>query len=192
MTLCAASGLTLCAKPGAMMANTKFNLDTSGLDALFKAIGSEPAKESLARTMLVNAGSEMRDQAKVNTQVYQYRGPYNPNGSSASSQAAGTLRDSIYLAYDKDESGGNFYRYNVSWNNDKAWWGRLLEFGYFQKYKVYIADGLWWTNKKAPLDEPVWVPAKPFLAPAFDATKPQLLRLMGDAGRNWFADRVPQ
>lgn len=148
-----------------------------GLDQL-----NGPIKESLGRRMLVEAGVELRDEAKrwVPTSV----GPYNPN--SRGSHEAGTLRNAMYLAYDKEESNENFIKYNVSWSNAKAWWGKLVEFGYFRRYKVYYNAkiGAFTTVKEVPLKEPEFVPAKPFLRPAYDIVAgPVALRLMADRGR---------
>lgn len=46
-------------------------------------------------------------------------GPYNP----------GTLRDSIYQAFSKDNSFTDVSTYHVSWNADKAPYGGMVEFG---------------------------------------------------------------
>jgi len=42
---------------------------------------------------------------------------------------AGTLHDSIYQAFSKDHSGENRATYHVSWNNRKAPYGAMVEFG---------------------------------------------------------------
>lgn len=62
----------------------------------------------------------------------------------------GTLRDSIYQVYSKDNSGNGKMEYHVSWNRKKAPHGHLVEFG---------------TSKK---------PASPFLHPAYSHVKTQL------------------
>ena len=46
-------------------------------------------------------------------------GPYKP----------GTLRDSIYQAFSKDNSFTDVSTYHVSWNADKAPYGAMVEFG---------------------------------------------------------------
>lgn len=46
-------------------------------------------------------------------------GPYNP----------GTLRDSIYQVFSKDNSFTDVSTYHVSWNADKAPYGAMVEFG---------------------------------------------------------------
>lgn len=90
----------------------------------------------------------------------------------------GNLADSIYQAFSDDNSqeGGVGYlraTYHVSWNAHKAPHGHLIEYGHIQKYKVYVgSDGNWYTNKNAPLPEPVQVAARPFVRPAM-ATFPQ-------------------
>jgi hypothetical protein len=66
-----------------------------------------------------------------------------------------------------------------------------VEFGYIRKYKVYLgSDGQWYTNKKAPLPEPVQVAAKPFIRPAsakypeaVAAAKAKLLEVMSGSGQ---------
>ena len=46
-------------------------------------------------------------------------GPYRP----------GTLRDSIYQAFSKDNSYRDVSTYHISWNADKAPYGGMVEFG---------------------------------------------------------------
>ena len=46
-------------------------------------------------------------------------GPYNP----------GTLRNSIYQVFSKDNSFSDTSTYHISWNADKAPYGAMVEFG---------------------------------------------------------------
>ena len=81
---------------------------------------------------------------------------------------SGNLHSSIYQVYSRKNSNarqGNA-TYHISWNARKAPHGHLVENGYIQKYKVYMADGIWYTNKKAPLAQPRQVAAHPFVRPA--------------------------
>lgn len=135
-----------------------------------------PIRTSLARRMLVEGGVALRDEAK--RWVKPSVGPYNPN--SRGSQEAGQLRDAIYLAYDTDASTDVVFTYTVSWNAKKAWWGKLVEFGYYQRYVVYFNEkyGVFTTDKERKLSDPQWVPGKPFLRPAFDITRPKLASIM--------------
>lgn len=53
----------------------------------------------------------------------------------------GTLSDAIYQAYSKERSiPGVKATYVVSWNHKKAPHGRLLEWGWIQRYQVYVND----------------------------------------------------
>lgn len=103
----------------------------------------------------------------------------------------GNLRASIYQAFSERDSTavpGGYSRatYHVSWNPRKAPHAHLVEYGYIQKYQVYLGrDGKWYTNKKAPLARPKQVAARPFLRPAYnrqeeavEAAKAKLLELL--------------
>ena len=163
---------------------TKF--DMSGVEVGMTALAG-PIKESLARRMLVAAGQEVRDEAKrwVPTSV----GPYNP--SSRGSQDAGTLRDAIYLAFDKRDSTDVSFTYNVSWNNSIAWWGKLVEFGYTQKFVVIYNKklGAFQTLAKGKNNGvlrpggPKRIPGKPFMRPAYEIVIPKALSIMAATGR---------
>lgn len=60
---------------------------------------------------------------------------------------AGTLRDSIYQVFSKDQSGKSNAMYHVAWNHRKAPYGFMVEFG---------------TSN---------APAHPFLRPAYDSAR---------------------
>lgn len=156
------------------------DFDVSGwIEGLDKLEG--PVRTSLARRMAVEGGVAMRDEAK--RWVAPSVGPYNPN--SRGSQEAGQLRDAIYLAYDTDASTDVTFTYTVSWNAKKAWWGKLVEFGYFQRYLVVFdkSKGYFTTIKERRHDEPKWIPGKPFLRPAYDITRPKLVSIMVTRGQ---------
>lgn len=70
---------------------------------------------------------------------------------------SGTLFNAIYRVYSPEKSSDEVKTYRISWNKKKAPHGHLIEFGHWTK-KV---------GKNGPL-KPVWVPAHPFLRPAFD------------------------
>jgi len=79
----------------------------------------------------------------------------------------GNLADSIYQVYSKDNSGDGKAMYHVSWNSRKAPHGHLVEYGYLQRYPVYLGkDGHWYSRKDKPLASPRQVAAKPFVRPA--------------------------
>ncbi|RYF75067.1 MAG: HK97 gp10 family phage protein [Comamonadaceae bacterium] len=81
----------------------------------------------------------------------------------------GNLASSIYQAYSKSNSNRQtgMAIYAISWNSKKAPHAHLVEHGYIQKFKVYMGkDGVWYTNKQAPLAQPRQVGARPFIRPA--------------------------
>ena len=154
------------------------------------------AKESIARTMGVAMGVEVRDEAKFRAPILQ------PGNEGTDGQRPGVLRDAIYLAYD-DRRGilnNNAYRYVVSWNAKKAPHGHLAEFGHWMPYQwAKTEDGLYYTpipnntgrgtQKGIPIEGGgFWVSAQPFLGPAFDAKLPRLLTIATQAGRAKFAE----
>lgn len=138
---------------------------------------------SLARRMGVAGGTILRDEAKVNALQSHARTSWTPNPNSRGSETPGTLADAIYLAFDKKGSSDTLHRYAVSWNAKKAWWGKLREFGYFQRFRVYKdAQGVYHTTKEK-LPQPKRRPADPFLAPAFDAHLAAVKSAMIAAGK---------
>lgn len=162
------------------MGNTfKADFDVSGWDVAFDQLAG-PIRTSLARRMGVEGGVALRDEAK--RWVQPSVGPYNPN--SRGSQEAGQLREAIYLAFDEGNSSDVVFTYTISWNAKKAWWGKLVEFGYHQRYLVLFdkEKGYYTTVKEVPLSEPKWIPGKPFLRPAFDIMQPKLTNIMVTRG----------
>jgi len=142
-----------------------------------------PLKESLARTMGVAGGVVLRDGAKQlapvgvaeEKAVAQFGGSHRP----------GALRDSIYLVYRKEISGGSSFSYSVSWNAKKAPHGHLLEFGHWQPYAVIFSVEKGWhtdTSRKLP-GQGKWIAAKPFLGPAYDGGIDRAKTAMIAAGR---------
>ncbi|TDY23941.1 HK97 gp10 family phage protein [Paraburkholderia sp. BL6665CI2N2] len=110
---------------------------TSAIDAL-----EQVASESVLRQATVAGARVILAEAKLRAPVgdatYEHKG---------GTYAPGTLRDSLLIAYDKEQSvAGLRATYLVTWSKD-AFYGRFLEFG---------------TSKMA---------AQPFLRPAYDATK---------------------
>lgn len=69
----------------------------------------------------------------------------------------GALKAAIYQAFSADNSDGMRATYHVSWNAAKAPHGHLIENGHWTKRQ----------GKDGPL-QPVFVPAHPFIRPAFD------------------------
>ena len=59
---------------------------------------------------------------------------------------SGLLKSSVYQVYSKQNSNQNVKTYHVSWNHYVAPHGHLLEYGWLQRYKVYVgSDGKWHT-----------------------------------------------
>lgn len=136
-----------------------------GLDKLGSSI-----KYSLARSMAVAGGQVVRDEAKTLAPV-----------------ESGRLKSAIYLAYRNEESTDTRIVYSISWNAEKAWYGKLIEFGHWQTHATYIGkDGNWHSGK--PLAVPKWKPARPFLRPALDATRSTMVQAMIQRGR----ERLPE
>ena len=145
------------------------SFQTEGWKGAFAALRG-PAKESLARRMLVSGAIVLRDEARANALISQAKSEWNYNDASRGSQVAGNLSENIYYAFDDRGSTSTMFTYKVSWAEKKTFWGKFLEFGYYRRYVVVKdeATGKYWTFKKKPLEKPVWIPARPFLAPAYD------------------------
>jgi hypothetical protein len=138
-------------------------------------------RESLARRMLVSGGQILRDEAQRRVPD-KFKGEYNE--TSRGSHASGTLKNAIYLAYNDRLSTTVQFTYSVSWNAQKAWWGKLIEFGHFIRYAWFVDEkGVYHTIKTKPLKAPIWINATPFLAPAYDARIQDVRRAMIDRGR---------
>jgi HK97 gp10 family phage protein len=74
-----------------------------------------PFKEKLARSMAVEGGKILRDEAKHHCPV-----------------DSGLLQGSIYLAFKEDRSSAAQVVYSVSWNSKTAPHGHLVEFGTYK------------------------------------------------------------
>lgn len=145
--------------------------DTSGWAAgLDRLLG--PARVSLARSMAVAGGEVLRDEAKTRI---------NPHN--------GVLANAIYLAFRDKHSTEREVQYAVTWNKSKAPHGHLIEFGHWQIYAVVRKpDGTFVTDKRRKLSTPKWVPAYPFLRPAYEAASQRARAAMVERGR----ERLPQ
>lgn len=152
------------------------------------------AKESIARTMGAAMGAEVRDEAKIRAPVLK------PGNEGLDNQRPGELRDAIYVAYDDRRNilNKDVYRYTVSWNSKKAPHGHLAEFGHFMPYQyAKTDDGLYFTpipdgdGKGIPMgNDGFFVSAQPFLGPAFDAKRSQLMTIAVTAGRSKFTQVI--
>lgn len=144
-----------------------------------------PGVESLARRMIVSGGVILRDEARANALISFAKTSWVPNPRSRGSETPGELAEAIYLARDDKNTTATTFTYKVSWNAKQAWWGKLREFGYFMRYKVYKdAQGVYHTLKTHKLAEPRWMPAHPILAPAFDGNINRVREAMLERGRH--------
>lgn len=144
-------------------------LDTSAWsEGLEKLAG--PLRVSLARSIGVAIGEVLRDEAKL-----------------LAPKESGLLASSIYLAY-KDRSTEAQVIYSVTWNSKKAPHGHLLEFGHWQPYKVVKLPNGDWISTKQLLPTPKFIPAHPFLRPAYDSAKGRALQAGVKRGR----ERLPE
>lgn len=143
---------------------------SSALAGLNQLVG--PLATRLARSMAVASGTVYRDEAKLLAPVGE-----------------GLLQSAIYLAYKDDRSNEDNVTYSITWNAKKAPHGHLLEFGHWQTHVTYKgADGRWYTLPDVPLAEPRWVPAHPFLRPAFDMARTRAQQAALERGR----ERLPE
>ena len=69
------------------------------------------------------------DRAKQLAPVSKNSHMFNIEGRSYGPFKPGTLRDSIYQAFSKDNSFSDVSTYHISWNADKAPYGYAVEFG---------------------------------------------------------------
>lgn len=143
------------------MADIKFDFEEafSRLDGL-----AEVAKEHLPRSMAVAAGTVFRDEAKARAPVFDGSTALKGGANTTKPPLPGLLREAIYLAYSDRRSYPGRATYSVAWNAKEAPHGHLLEFGHW-RYNV-IHGGY---PKETKLAEPKWVPAYPFLRPAYGA-----------------------
>ena len=119
--------------------NVSFFVDTSGIDGIGKFLD----------TLDDTVKDVIRPLAQAGAQVFYDRVKLNVAGIGRKS---GNLDRAIYQAYMKESSQeGKTALYRVSWNVTKAPHGRLLEWGWVQRYASYVGrDGNWYTNKNVP------------------------------------------
>jgi len=129
-----------------------------------------PVLQHLARSMGVAGGQVYRD-----------------NAMAFAPEKSGLLRSAIYLAFRPAYSDDTHVTYRISWNAKKAPHGHWMEFGHWQTNVLYQgSDGEWYTG--APLKEPKWTPAHPFLRPALEGSTAMARNAMVSRGR----ERLPE
>ena len=133
----------------------------AGLDKL-----AGPLRVSLARSMGVAAGTVFRDEAKRQAPIG------NQGADEGISPYPGALKESIYLAFNEGATTDARVVYAVSWNSKIAPHGHWIEFGHWRVNElVPIGDGGLWIATEQRLDNPVWVPAQPFMRPALEGRR---------------------
>jgi HK97 gp10 family phage protein len=166
-----------------------------GLTELKRAMQALPA--NIARNVLrasVNAGARVvRDQARINAPVLY--------GALPKHQPPGTLKRSIVTAYIPEKSNkqqatyfvtvrqGKKYRSQSKHQNKSqdAFYGAWVELGHY--YVAPKPKGTNWERHRHHQHATgVFVPARPYLRPAFETKKYQSV----DAMRNYLLDRLPQ
>jgi HK97 gp10 family phage protein len=148
----------------------KAKIDTREWDAALAKLAG-PLRVSLARSMAVAGGEVIRDEAKARVHSHN-----------------GVLQDAIYLAFRDQRSTDDLVVYGVSWNRAKAPHGHLVEFGHWQPYVVVKKSDGTWVTTKTRRSTPAWIPAHPFLRPAFEATRELAHAAMIARGR----ERLPE
>lgn len=138
-------------------------VDLRGVDELLADLGDKadeavrPAAQAGAQVLYDYAkrNAPISEKAHMFHGTHAVYGPYKP----------GTLRDSIYQVYSRDNSNQSRAQYHVSFNFKKAPYGFMVEYG---------------TSK---------APAKPFIRPAMslapaahDAMENELLRRLNEGG----------
>ncbi|MFT4172820.1 MAG: HK97 gp10 family phage protein [Rhodocyclaceae bacterium] len=140
------------------------------IDRMLERLGDE-GKEALARSVALAAAQVVRDEAIARAPVRD-----------------GLLRSAIYVAYSDRRSNDKQFVYSVSWNKRSAPHGHLLELGHWRKNVFVLGkDGTWHPSKRR-LQRPKWVPAKPFLRPAYEAKIAEAI----EAARARLKERLPE
>lgn len=108
-------------------------MDTSAISRMFDSMAVDI--EAAARPVASAGAKVLRDEVLANV--------------DAMGEKSGNLRRSIYRVYSKSNSGKGRAVYHISWNYKKAPHGRLLEWGWTQRYQVRKdKSGKWYTLVK--------------------------------------------
>lgn len=122
-----------------------------GLDEIAKA--AEDAVRPAAQAGAEHLYVEARLRCPVSDEAHYFYGSQSKKTGVRYYFEPGNLRNSIYQAFSKNNSGKGFATYHVAWNHVKAPYGFMVEFG---------------TSN---------APAHPFLRPAYDAVKDAALKI---------------
>lgn len=89
------------------------------------------------------AAAAARPAAQAGAQVFYDKAKAN---ATRLGRVTGNLAASIYQVYSRDNSPKGVAQYHISWNHKKAPHGHLVEYGYVQRYVVYLDKrGQWKT-----------------------------------------------
>jgi hypothetical protein len=141
------------------MIKAKFDLGGANgvLDGLQQRVNAavRPAAQAGAQVFV--------DEAKARAPVSE---PHIGRGGKE--YPGGTLKAAIYQVYSVSHSDAKHATYHVSWNAKKAPHGHFIEHGHWQTHQaIKTSSGRWISGAK--LEQPRWIPARPFIRPAYDA-----------------------
>lgn len=161
------------------------------LQQSMKALSANVAKNVLRGA--VNAGARVvRNQARSNAPVLHAAIP--------SHQPPGTLKRSIVASFIRERSNTNQAMYYVTVRQGKkyrgqgkrqtmsqdAYYGAWVELGHY--FVGHRAQNTTWENhRKAQMSRGVYVPAHPFLRPAYEARKQESVEAM----KRYLEQRIP-
>ena len=105
----------------------KIKMNAEAFKAQLRATADELNK---ATRPAAQAGAQIiYDRAKAVTPVSDSSHMFHGQNKVYGPYAPGTLRDSIYQAFSKDNSFRDVSTYHISWNAEKAPYGGMVEFG---------------------------------------------------------------
>lgn len=110
------------------------------------------------------------------------RVPVGEENDGSSNKSPGTLFDSIYHAFSKDESVNQKQVYHIGPNKRIAPHWHFTENGHYRVNVIVRVDGKWKATKER-LPAPVWVPATPWIAPTYESKVGDAIRAMRDRMR---------
>lgn len=136
------------------MSSLKFTFDTRGINAALDNIAktAEEAVRPAAQAGAQMLYDEARAQCPVSDNAHFFYGTSFKKTGQRYFFKSGTLRNSIYQVYSKDNSSKAKATYHIAWNHQKAPYGFMVEYG---------------TSR---------APAHPFLRPAYEVANQRALQ----------------
>lgn len=163
-----------CTFDGSALFTALDNLGDKAVDAV------RPAAYAGAKVLY----DELKVRVPVSAESHEYKGKtYTP----------GTLKAAVYHKFSPEESTATRKTYKISYNARKAIHAHLVEYGYWQRYKVVKTKVGWRVLKDKKgrpimLAKPKFIPPKPFIRPAYLAKEAQALQ----ASQTRFAQLLKQ